>query len=1000
MASKALKGLTVKIGGDTSELSKSLDSIDKKSRSLSGELGQINKLLKLDPKNTELLAQKQKVLADAIKNTESKLDTLREAEKQVQAQFERGEVSEEQYRALQREIIETENKLNGYRKAVDDTKDAVKAAAKGSKSLAESLDKTEKEAEEAEQELDNVAAGAVDLAKNGLATAVAAATALVGSLVAMAEASREYRTEMAKLDTAFTEAGHSSLTATKTYKELQSVVGETEQAVEAANHLAKLASTEEDLSKWTEILTGVYGTFGASLSIESLAEAANETAKVGTVTGSVADALNWAAQEGETFGVTLKANTEANEEWNKAVTEAASAEDYFNLALQECSSEQERQQLITETLTKLYGSAAAKYKATNKEVIRANQATEEWNAAMAELGGEMEPVITDVKEMGLALVDDVKEPLKDLVDFVRTKVLPAITQAGDWVKKNRKLVISFVTGLAAATVAYKVAVVASTLASKGWTVATLAQAAAQKVLDAVMAASPWGLVATAIIGVTAAVVAYTIAVSNSYEPTEVLTEKEKEMATAADEAAQAFHDQKKATDEALKGITAQYDYVEKLTDELDGLADASGRVQENDQARVQFILNELNSALDTEYTMVDGVIQKYNELKTSVDAVIQSKLANALLDASKDDYVAAVQGEAEALNNVNLKYEEYQAALADHEEVTAKAQEWVDRANEAHSKGAIKLSEYYALRAALMTGDLKAVNENLEAKETAYNGAIETYATHYNTIRDYKEAQTAILEGNTQTAIDLLSRKGGAYVTYSDKVDEETQNVLDTLYKEAVDAGLEAERMRTNFEKGVDGLGEEMVVDAEKNYKEAMDKFSNAYADAESVGEDLAEGMTTGAENKRSSLLAKARSLVSGFLEAARNAADSHSPSRKAIKVFEDIGDGAVIGVDNKTDEVERAATDQVAAVIDAYRTPENIGQRAFRNIADQQAERYAAEQNAAVSSTAPMLERILDALEKGQTLTIDGDTLVGATAARMDTALGGRRVLSARGAI
>ena len=73
------------------------------------------------------------------------------------------------------------------------------------------------------------------------------------------------------------------------------------------------------------------------------------------------------------------------------------------------TDEQERQQLITETLTKLYGSAAAKYKKTNAEVIRANKATEDWNAEMAELGEQMEPVVTDVKELGIALLKDAQE---------------------------------------------------------------------------------------------------------------------------------------------------------------------------------------------------------------------------------------------------------------------------------------------------------------------------------------------------------------------------------------------------------------------------------------------------------------------------------------------------------------------------------------------------------------------------------------------------------------
>ena len=74
-----IKGLTVEINGDTTKLGKALEDVNKKGRDLSSELGQINKMLKLDPGNTELLAQKQKVLAEAVANTAEKLDTLKKA---------------------------------------------------------------------------------------------------------------------------------------------------------------------------------------------------------------------------------------------------------------------------------------------------------------------------------------------------------------------------------------------------------------------------------------------------------------------------------------------------------------------------------------------------------------------------------------------------------------------------------------------------------------------------------------------------------------------------------------------------------------------------------------------------------------------------------------------------------------------------------------------------------------------------------------------------------
>ena len=115
---KNLKGITIDIGGNTEPLEKSLSSVNKTSRSLQVELRQVEKLLKLDPTNTELLVQKQNLLADSISATSEKLEALKAAEAQVQAQFERGEIAEEQYRAFQREIIKTENELNNMKSAL------------------------------------------------------------------------------------------------------------------------------------------------------------------------------------------------------------------------------------------------------------------------------------------------------------------------------------------------------------------------------------------------------------------------------------------------------------------------------------------------------------------------------------------------------------------------------------------------------------------------------------------------------------------------------------------------------------------------------------------------------------------------------------------------------------------------------------------------------------------------------------------------------------------
>lgn len=225
-----------------------------------------------------------------------------------------------------------------------------------------------------------------------VATAVAAgATALIG----LAEATKEYRTAQAKLNSAFEAAGSSAAQAKTTYNELYRVLGDSDVAVEAANHLAKLTTNEQDLAEWTNICQGVYATFGDSLPIEGLTEAANETAKVGTLTGSLADALNWAGVNEEAFQAQLDA----------------------------CNSEAEREALIRETLNGLYSEAADAYEENAASLIRANEAQARMTEALAALGEIAEPIVTEMKILAASLLESlvpglqlVAEGLNDMVN--------------------------------------------------------------------------------------------------------------------------------------------------------------------------------------------------------------------------------------------------------------------------------------------------------------------------------------------------------------------------------------------------------------------------------------------------------------------------------------------------------------------------------------------------------------------------------------------------------
>lgn len=120
---KNIKGITISIGGDTEKLEKSLSDVYKKSKSLTGEMKEIDKAMRFNPKNVELAGQKQKVLSEQVENTRKRLDELKKAQEQVNEQYKNGEISEEQYRAFQREIIETESILKNYEGKLSDVTD-------------------------------------------------------------------------------------------------------------------------------------------------------------------------------------------------------------------------------------------------------------------------------------------------------------------------------------------------------------------------------------------------------------------------------------------------------------------------------------------------------------------------------------------------------------------------------------------------------------------------------------------------------------------------------------------------------------------------------------------------------------------------------------------------------------------------------------------------------------------------------------------------------------
>ena len=318
--SKSIKGITIEIGGNTTKLSKALSDASGESVNLQKELKTVNKLLELDPTNTELLAQKQQILKESIQETANKLDVLKEAEKQVQAQFEKGEVSEQQYRELQREIITTEQKLNDLKATAESAGDSMENAGEDAGKLADNL-------EVAQQKADKAA----EMGKTAAAGVAAIGTAAVGAGVAAVKFDADYD---AALNNVITQTGATKEETESLETAMRNIYNNNfgEDLYDIANAMATVkpqpGASGKEVEKTTQNALLLRDTFG--MEVEESVRAANSLMKQFGI--SADEAYNLMAQGAQSG---LNANQDMCDVINEYSVQYAnaglSAEEMFNM---------------------------------------------------------------------------------------------------------------------------------------------------------------------------------------------------------------------------------------------------------------------------------------------------------------------------------------------------------------------------------------------------------------------------------------------------------------------------------------------------------------------------------------------------------------------------------------------------------------------------------------------------------------------------------------------
>lgn len=792
----SIKGLIVEIGGDTSGLQKALKSVNSATSSLSKELRGVNSLLKLDPSNTTLLAQKQKILANEIDSTSKKLEALKDTQNQAENAMRSGtKISEENYRNLQREIVKTEN----------DLKQLQLQASKWSQAGAK-IEEFSNKIKNVSKTLDNLGnTFTTRLTLPVLAIGTAAVStgndfeAQMSRVQAIAGATAD---ELEQLTNQAIDLGASTtFSASEVASGMENLASAgftTQEIMDAMPGLLDLAaSSGADLARSSEIAASAIRGFGleANSSAHIADVFAEASARTNAQVEDMGEAMKYIAPVANTMGLSIEEVAAAVGIMSDAGIKGEQAGTTLRGALVRLTKPTSKMQAVMDDLGLSFYDNEGKMKSLAEMVSMLQEATaglteEEEQYALTTIFGteslsgmtalisrgsddladmtkEFENADGAAKDMADTMLDNTKGSIeelkgslesagiaiqKSLSPFIRDlakKIQDLVDDFNDLTDEEKENVIKTALLVAAIGPAIKIlSAFGSTLGTvgKGISVVTTgigvfrtgAQSASSaanifaKVLKGIT--SPAGLVTTAITVATGAIVYFATKQTEAQK-------KAQETAEAVSETKQSFEQYTASIDKNTQSEINHIEYVRRLSEELGRLVDENGKVKEGYESRVSFILNELNSALGTEYELNNGIIDSYKKLQGEIGETIEKKEAQLILQGEEEKQVEAINAEKEAWKQINDVLNQLGMS---YEEAKKKVDDWYNAQQKLISEASY-----------LMTDDEKSAYETytdkeIQAMETlvqSYEDASSTLKQSVDTQKQYQEDYALFVEG-------------------------------------------------------------------------------------------------------------------------------------------------------------------------------------------------------------------------------------------------------------
>ena len=855
-----IKGIIVEIGGDTSGLQKALSKVNSATSSLSKELKQVNSLLKLDPKNTDLLNQKQTILNNSISTTEDKLRQLQKIKEEADKKMSEGtEINEENYRALQREIIKTQTKLS-------DLKNENSGWNKAGNYLT-NLGK----------ELDTISSK-VDSLGNKLTTRLT--LPVVAGFTVMTKSAIENETAMQQVEKIYGKAADS-------IKDF------------AENKAIDYNMSANEAYKYSQI----YGNLIQSIT-DDQTENAEKTQELLQASSVIASSTGRSMEDVmDRIRSGLLGNTEAIEDLGVNVNVALlETTDAFKQIAGDKSWDkltfQEQQQIrllgILEQTSKKYGKEANKNTASSIQ-----QLTAKTKNLTNNLGKKLLPVANKLLDKANSLMDKF-ETLNDEEQENIIKIGLMVAAAGPLLKVGSKA-ITIVGGVAKGIGTFTKAI---GLAHNGIGTATGSAATLAKVFQGL--ASPAGIAA---LGITAAV---GIIVAESKKAEQQLTNSFSTMGQSASD----FY----AGIQNAEGYLSNFnETMFATTEEQQALEEEMAEIQAGITQICKTASDERRDYTQEEITQLDEYFEKLRELKNR-EIEIQNQIAGAITQQAvtnaetfkgtleeykiqTQEWIATAQQQADktieiieqaSIEEVALLNQRYgdqanmqnEAYATEYNKLMEQKQAKIDAANEEVAK----ISEAYA------NGYLERASQNdgFYTKLQEYNKKIEEENNRHNDVIQNIE------DGNFNKILGInksIESEGWKHYENQKKIweemyknmSEEQKKELGVWLAQVAQTELYGRKINNETKKIVDGI---------------MNSYDSMPKKTKEAMENAMSPMLTEMQNKEPLLFAKATGIANGILSRLKKSFDIHSPSKETRKIFENVMKGAEIGLDDEENKL------------------------------------------------------------------------------------------------